>query len=141
MNAMGMKAMRRMFTTSVLCVGLAATGAGASDTDPNVVSLDYARGQAELGSAVLIDIREPQEHANGVAAGAFLLPMSQVNRRVGEIPTDPGKPVFLICNSQNRSSALLRALRATGGYAHVRLVEGGMSEWVRRSWPTVKPGA
>lgn len=75
--------------------------------------------------------------ATGVAAGARLLPMSQLSALVGEIPLDPKKPVYLICNTQNRSSATLRALRQRG-YAHVRYVSGGMSEWARRGWPMVK---
>ena len=133
--------MRKVLMTTTLCLGLATTGAIAASADPNVVTIDYARAQAVAGSAILIDIREPREQANGVAAGAYLLPMSQLNQRLREIPIDPGKPVFLICNSQNRSSAVLRALRDTGGYTHVRYVEGGMSEWVRRGWPTVIPGA
>jgi rhodanese-related sulfurtransferase len=49
-----------------------------------------------------------------------------------------GRPVLLICNTQNRSSATLTALRERG-YAHVRYVQGGMSEWVRRGWPVVRP--
>ncbi len=102
------------------------------------VSLDFARAEFEAGRAILIDIREPEEHASGVAAGAQLLPMRQLNRRVGEIPTNPDKPVLLICNTQNRSSATLRALRRHG-YEHVRFVNGGMSEWTRRGWPLVKP--
>jgi rhodanese-related sulfurtransferase len=64
--------------------------------------------------------------------------MSQLRQRAMEIPTDPAKPVYLICNTQNRSSATLKALRQNG-YAHVRYVEGGMSEWTRRGWPLVKP--
>jgi len=89
---------------------------------------------------VLIDIREPEEHATGVAAGARLLPMRQLNQRIHEIPTRADQPVLLICNTQNRSSATLRALRERG-YAHVRYVNGGMSEWARRGWPMVKPPA
>jgi hypothetical protein len=27
------------------------------------------------------------------------------------------------------------------GYAHVRYVSGGMSEWARRGWPMVKPAS
>lgn len=104
-----------------------------------VVSLDTARAEFEGGRALLIDIREPDEHATGVAAGAKLLPMSQLRTRVGEIPTDPSTPVLLICNTQNRSSATLQALRERG-YGHVRYVNGGMSEWARRGWPMVKPG-
>ena len=87
----------------------------------------------------LIDIREPQEHANGVAAGAKLLPMRQIQERLSEIPKDADKPVLLICNTQNRSSATMKALRERG-YSQVRFVEGGMSEWTRRGWPLVKPG-
>ena len=52
--------------------------------------------------------------------------------------TDPARPVLLICNTQNRSSAVLRALRERG-YGHVRYVVGGMSEWARRGWPMVAP--
>lgn len=103
------------------------------------VSLESARADHEAGRAILIDIREPDEHATGVAAGARLLPMRQLRTRVAEIPADPAVPVLLICNTQNRSRAVVDALRERG-YPHVRYVEGGMSEWARRSWPMVKPG-
>jgi rhodanese-related sulfurtransferase len=107
-----------------------------------VVSLEEARRLHEAGQAVLIDIREPQEHASGVAAGAKLLPMSQIGKRLAEIPADASKPVLLICNTQNRSSNTLRALRtqiSAEKYAHVRYVHGGMSDWAKRGWPMVSP--
>jgi rhodanese-related sulfurtransferase len=107
-----------------------------------MVSLEDARRMHEAGQAVLIDIREPQEHATGVAAGAKLLPMSQLGKRIAEIPTDASKPVLLICNTQNRSSNTLRALRtqiSAAKYAHVRYVYGGMSDWAKRGWPMVSP--
>lgn len=118
---------------------LAAAGALAH-ADGDAVSLDQARAEAQAGRAILIDVREPDEHATGAAPGARLLPMSQLRQRVREVPTDPAKPVLLICRTQNRSSATLRALRELGGYGHVRYVQGGMSEWARRGWPLVKPG-
>ena len=106
------------------------------------ISLDDARRLHQAGGAVLIDIREPEEHATGVAAGARLLPMSQLKERLREIPVDSKVPVLLICRTQNRSSATLRALRKQLGeqnYAHVRFVHGGMSEWAQRGWPMVSP--
>jgi rhodanese-related sulfurtransferase len=121
---------------------VAAAWAGlarAADAAPVSVTLDDARRLAESGAAVLIDIREPDEHARGVSAVARLLPMSQLPQRRGEIPTDPSKPVLLICNTQNRSRRTLDTLRQAG-YGHVSYVEGGMSEWVRRGWPVVSPG-
>jgi rhodanese-related sulfurtransferase len=114
----------------------ACTAAQATD----VVSLETARTEHEAGRAILIDIREPEEHATGVAAGARLLPMRQLGARLAEIPKSPERPVLLICNTQNRSRATLRMLRERG-YAHVQYVHGGMSEWARRGWPMVKPGA
>ncbi|NKE67142.1 rhodanese-like domain-containing protein [Ramlibacter sp. RBP-2] len=121
-----------------LLVALVACGAAVAAGDPDQVSLEAARAEHEAGRAILIDIREPQEHATGVAPGARLLPMRQLGARLAEIPLDPKKPVLLICNTQNRSSATLRALRERG-YGHVRYVAGGMSEWARRGWPLVKP--
>jgi rhodanese-related sulfurtransferase len=103
------------------------------------VSLEAARAAFEAGKVTLIDIREPDEHATGVAAGAQLLPMRQLAARLSEIPADPKRPVLLICNTQNRSRAVQKALQERG-YRHVQYVNGGMSEWARRGWPMVKPG-
>jgi len=101
------------------------------------VSLDQARAEHEGGKALLVDIREPDEHATGVVPGARLLPMRQLPARLAEMPRD--RPVLLICNSQNRSRATFEALRERG-WTNLRYVEGGMSEWNRRGWKTVKPG-
>jgi rhodanese-related sulfurtransferase len=129
----------RRFTGALMLAGALALAGCSTDADAsNAVSLDEARAAHEAGKAVLIDIREPNEHATGVAAGAKLLPMRQLGARISEIPTDPSKPVLLICNTQNRSSATLKALRENG-YAHVKFVQGGMSEWKNRGWPMVKP--
>jgi rhodanese-related sulfurtransferase len=129
----------RRNTLAVVALSLFGVGCGAAKPDANAVSLETARAEHEAGRAVLIDIREPDEHATGVAAGAKLLPMSRLAGRIGEIPTDPTRPVLLICNTQNRSSRTLKALRERG-YSHVKYVDGGMSEWARRGWPMVKPG-
>ncbi len=129
---------RRGLALLVLSLGFAMSACSQQSAATDSVSLDVARAELEAGRAILIDIREPNEHATGVAKGAKLLPMSQLNTRLGEIPTATDKPVLLICNTQNRSSATLAALREHG-YAHVRFVQGGMSEWNRRSWPVVKP--
>lgn len=130
---------RRGLVMSAFSLFAVEFGQAAPDGQaPLAVSLDAAREAHERGEALLIDIREPDEHARGVAAGALLLPMSQLRQRLAEIPVDPGRPVLLICNTQNRSAATLRALRQHG-YAHVRFVNGGMSEWVRRGWPVVVP--
>ena len=129
---------RRHLTLAALCLGLSVVAGGSQAASDDSVTLDTARAAHEAGRVTLIDIREPNEHATGVAKGAKLLPMSQIDARLGEIPSTTDKPVLLICNTQNRSSKTLAALRQQG-FKNVRFVEGGMSEWNRRGWPVVKP--
>lgn len=129
---------RRQMVTLALGLVLTTQGCDAATDDADTVSLETARTDLESGKAVLIDIRETNEHATGVAKDAKLLPMSVLGARLADIPTASDKPVYLICNTQNRSGKTLAALRQRG-YKHVRYVKGGMSEWVKRGWPVVKP--
>ncbi len=122
--------------------GLAALSAAApwalAQMDARSVSLDSARAALADGRTLVIDIREPQEHATGVAAGMKLLPMSQIGARLNEIPKEADHPVLLICNTQNRSRRVMDALRERG-YTNVRYVSGGMSSWAAKGWPLVAP--
>jgi len=129
---------RRSLSLLVLGLGLTLAACRPQTVATDSVTLDFARAELEAGRVILIDIREPNEHALGVAKGAQLLPMRQLGTRLSEIPTTTDKPVLLICNTQNRSSSTLSVLRERG-YPRVRFVQGGMSEWMRRGWPVVKP--
>jgi rhodanese-related sulfurtransferase len=99
--------------------------------------LEAAREALRGGKLRVVDIREPAEHATGVAEGAQLLPMSQLPQRLAELP-GKDEPLLLVCRTQNRSRATAAKLREAG-YTRVQFVEGGMSEWVKRGWSTVKP--
>ncbi len=126
--------------TLVALLGFGALGSAHAQAriDSDSVTLEVARQKLESGHSLVIDIREPQEHATGVAPGMQLLPMRQLASRISEIPNDPKRPVLLICNTQNRSSTTWKFLRDKG-YTNIRFVQGGMSEWARRAWPLVKP--
>lgn len=126
---------RRVAMAQGLAV-LALLQPAASRAQAVSVSLEQARQEHEAGRALLVDIREPEEHAGGVAPGAQLLPMRQLPARLAELPRD--RPVLLICNTQNRSRATYEALRERG-WTNLRFVNGGMSEWSRRGWPMSKP--
>jgi rhodanese-related sulfurtransferase len=103
-----------------------------------MVSLEDMRDALENASTVVIDIREPYEHANGVASGAVLIPMSQLGGRLAELPEPGGKPFWLICNTQMRSANIVSQLQNMG-YTNASYVNGGMSLWARQAWPMVKP--
>ena len=102
------------------------------------VSLETARTALEKSSAVVVDIRESSEHAGGVAKGALLIPMSQMSKRMSELPKGDQTPLLVICNTQNRSTKIADQLQAAG-FTNVSYVQGGMSQWTARGWPLVKP--
>ena len=129
---------RRSFLCLTAALGAATAFHANAALPADTVSLEVARADAEAGRALLVDVREPHEHATGVSRVAKLLPMREIGGRMAEIPKDPSQPVLLICNTQNRSRAVWQALRDRG-YTNVRYVEGGMSEWAGRGLPLVKP--
>ena len=102
------------------------------------VSLDEARSLVGNSSVTVLDIREPDEHATGVAKGMKLIPMSTLESRLNELPRNPKSRVLLICNTQNRSSAVAKELRSRG-FTNVEYVRGGMSEWAKRGWALESP--
>lgn len=89
-----MPSTRRQWAALALGLVLTAHAFGAAAEDADSVSLDTARADLESGRALLIDIREPNEHATGVAKGAKLLPMRELGTRLAEIPTVSDKPVI-----------------------------------------------
>ena len=56
----------------------------------------------------------------------------------GRVSEDPAQPVLIICNTQNRSSKVVQAMREAG-WTNVRYVHGGMSTWAKNGWPMIKP--
>ncbi len=104
----------------------AAPAATAQDVD--VVEARRRQG----ASAVLIDVREPDEWQAGHAPGARLIPLGTLSLRLDEVPRD--REVLLICRSGNRSGVAQQMLLRQG-YASVFNVAGGMLAWTRAGLP------
>ncbi len=96
------------------------------------VEVDHLAGALEDG-AVVVDVREPAEYADGHVPGAILVPMGQLPSRLHEL--DRSSDHFLICASGGRSSAMADFLGQAGFKA--RSVAGGTSAWVRSGRPIV----
>jgi rhodanese-related sulfurtransferase len=84
----------------------------------------------ELATAVrdgaqVIDVRETYEYVAGHVPGAALIPMAELPSRADEL--DRTRPVYVICASGNRSSAMAAFLRQTG--VDARNVTGGTGAW------------
>ncbi|NYG55943.1 rhodanese-like domain-containing protein [Nocardioides perillae] len=90
--------------------------------------------EALHGGATLIDVREPAEYRQGHVPQAANIPMSQLTARLGEL--DPTQPVYVVCASGNRSSAMTDVLTARG-FDAVNVL-GGTSAWIRSGRPIEK---
>lgn len=103
---------------------------------PLEVSIEEAaRLLASPQPPVLIDVREPSEHATCCIAGAKLIPMASVPERLAEIPQDV--PVLIHCHHGGRSLRVTQFLRAKG-YTKVSNVQGGIDAWSLKVDPKVR---
>lgn len=75
---------------------------------------------------VIIDVREPEEFAEGRIPGATLIPLGELAGRADEVPTD--KPVVMVCRSGNRSAQAVQILQKAG-FTNIHNMTGGMIEW------------
>jgi rhodanese-related sulfurtransferase len=80
----------------------------------------------------LLDVREPWEYGRGHIAGAHLIPLGELEERVGEVPKD--RPVLAVCHVGQRSLLAATFLRRQG-YSQVTNVDGGIAAWVERGFP------
>ena len=91
-----------------------------------------ARMQDAQSDALLLDVREVYEYVPRHPTGAVNIPMSELQRRVGEVPKD--REVLVICEHGNRSVKVTRFLRAQG-VAQAYNVDGGTEEWEQARLP------
>lgn len=84
---------------------------------------------------VLIDVREPNEYATGHVPGAINIPLDNLPARVEDVPD--GEPVYVICQSGNRSARGADILIDLG-YQAVS-VAGGSQAWIEQGLPLDTP--
>ncbi len=117
----------------LLLGGIAAAQAG--NTTPTVIDVKGGAAMQSSG-ALLLDVREPQEYAQGHAPGSVLIPLGELDQRLAEISQYKDKPVALICRSGNRSAHAQKVL-LKAGFTATTNIEGGMIAWQRAGLPVI----
>jgi rhodanese-related sulfurtransferase len=84
----------------------------------------------------VLDVRTPQEYAEGHVPGAVNVPHDQLASRLAEVPKD--KDVVLYCKSGRRAGIAADVL-AANGYTRLSHLEGDMNAWVEKGRPIAKP--
>ena len=92
--------------------------------------VSYEELQAKIAkkdNRVPLDVRTPEEFAEGHIAGAVLLPYDQVEQKATSMLPEKEKPIIVYCRSGRRSAIAADALRGLG-YKDVKDF-GGISRW------------
>jgi rhodanese-related sulfurtransferase len=108
-----------------------------ADKDPvnlaGMVAANVVRGDVQPANwasltgadALLVDVREEDEFKRGAIDGTINVPLSQLRRRVGELPRD--REIWVNCGVGQRSYYAVRFLRQNG--FTVRNLPGGYQTW------------
>ncbi|MFB5191225.1 rhodanese-like domain-containing protein [Alicyclobacillus fastidiosus] len=89
-------------------------------------SADELRTILQEGTAVVIDVRTPEEYAEGHIPGVPLKPMQEVGEWIREL--SPDESYVLVCRSGARSQRVAQFLKANG-FEDVANYDGGMLAW------------
>ena len=125
--------MKKIGIIALFILALAATVLAAGYRD--IRAAEARNLLATKKNAYLLDVRTPDEFRQGRLQGAVLIPINEVERRIGEIPRN--RPIVVYCAVGSRSG-LVAAFLAQKGYREVYNVTDGIVGWYRNGFPVIR---
>ena len=110
------------------------SAAGEHEVNVDIGPRELAERLARKDDLLLVDVREPGEHAVARIEGAILVPLRTLPARVGEL--DSRREIVLHCHHGVRSLQALQFLRQAG-YPRLLNLRGGIDAWSREVDPAV----
>lgn len=101
-----------------------------AEITPAELEAELRRGD----DVVVVDVREPHEHAINRIAGARLIPLRDLPARVHEL--DTADTIVVHCLMGGRSAEACQFLR-TAGFGKVRNLRGGIRAWIEAVDPSM----
>lgn len=125
----------RAVAIALMAVPLSLAGCVGETAGPATLGVRAWHDQlASTPGAFLLDVRTPEEYAQGHIAGAVLLPLGGLDGTEEALPDDRATPIFVYCRSGNRS-AQAAGILADRGYTDVRNLDGGILDWQAAGYP------
>jgi rhodanese-related sulfurtransferase len=87
--------------------------------------------------AVLIDVCEPAEYAQGHAMGSKNIPLGQLDSQLPLLVKNKSLPVILVCQVGGRASRAAAQAKKLG-YDRAQALSGGLKAWREASLPVEK---
>ena len=102
---------------------------------PPTLDVEAFHSRREAGERfVLLDVREPHEHAIAMIPGATPFPLSQLPARLHEL--DASRPYVVSCHYDGRSRHAA-ALMRRAGFTRITVLVGGIDAWAKRVDPSM----
>ncbi len=101
---------------------------------PTVTVQDLNEARLTRAPHLLLDVREPAEHAVGHIEGSMLIPLGELESRLGELPRD--RRILVHCKGGGRSAKAVGLLRQRG-FDDAWNVTGGITAWSQEIDPNV----
>jgi rhodanese-related sulfurtransferase len=126
-----------MLTDVVLSIVLLGLFFGRPGSRVNVVSARETFDRvAKDSSIVLLDVRTKEEYNAGHLSQAVLIPLQELERRIGELEPLKERNIIAYCRSGNRSGKAAEMLGKKG--FTVLNMEGGILKWNELRLPIVQ---
>ena len=93
-------------------------------------------GLTNQDAAKLIDLRSPNEFADGHITGSINIPYADIEDRLHEIKLQDGKSLVLICDSGSQSANAGEVLKKSG-YQNTVILSGGIGAWKLDNLPLI----
>lgn len=88
-------------------------------------------------NAIILDVREPSEFAEGHLLNAKLIPLKKLAERVGELEKYRNKPILVVCRSGQRAGTGTSFL-SKAGFTQAFNLSGGIMAWQKANLPLEK---
>jgi adenylyltransferase/sulfurtransferase len=113
--------------------GVGEEGSGTRE-GAEISAQELQRERDRKPDLVLLDVREPREADIASIAGARLIPLRDLPRRLGELPARA--EIVTHCHHGQRSMQAREILKGAG-FPNVRSLAGGIDAWAREVDPGV----
>ena len=88
-------------------------------------------------NAFILDVRNEQEYQSGHILNAKLIPLANLNSRLGELERHRDQAIVVVCRSGQRSASAC-AMLSKQGFMNAYNLSGGVMAWQKSNLPLEK---
>jgi len=107
----------------------------------NITEIDLEKAQQALPKELILDVREPEEHAAGCLPGAINIPRGLLEFKIGNhasFQNQQDAKIIVYCQTGGRSALATEALLKLG-YKNAVSISGGFNAWSENALPVIHP--